>query len=136
MCTRCEKEAKLTGKFTKLVASPKHPLMIFDAQISEEAQVTFLTKDEVEQVQQKQKKSGAKNITQFTDTGRGKMADADKVKFGTKSIGGRGVGYAVQYMSIMVPPSKAGEKPKYMKIQCINRSGSSFSFKMDAMSTK
>ena len=139
---RDEKESQVNKGIKKtlgVLADPAYPIMKFEARISSAAQVKYMSKADADAVVAKQKKQKAKNITKFVNTSPGgkgdEYADQDLLKFGTDpKRGGRGVAYVAQYMSVMTPPKKAGGSPTYTKVQCINRSGSQFSFKMDAMS--
>ena len=136
--TRSEKEKEFAKKARAAMATKSNPIMTFEVFVSGDVAAKFFSKSEMETDIAKRNKSNPKaNISKddYKKVKGSKYVRKDRLKYADSSQakGGRGVSYVVQYLNILVPTSKPTEKPEYKKIQCINRSGSTFSFKMDMM---
>ena len=132
--TREKYVEKMIGRIQDLAT--KHPIMIFKIGLSREADWNVLVKREIP------KNANADDFIAVAGQfdGEQNWIHKDYIKHlppgaiaGEET--GRNIGRGVQYNSIYlwVVEDVVDGEPQYLKIQCNNRSGSSWSFKMDAM---
>ena len=132
--TREKYVEKMMGRIQELAG--RHPIMIFKIGLSRKADWNVLVKTEIP------KKANPDDYVAVAGIfdGEQNWIHKDHIKnlppgaiAGEES--GMNIGRGVQYNSIYlwVVEDVVDGEPQYLKIQCNNRSGSSWSFKMDAM---